>query len=168
MRSGVLLGATLALALTAASAPARAEEPIGCDKFKWPVTREQAALAAADKNSIAQGSVVAAGTAALVHLAPVDQAHFPLEPQRAPAAGSYAAVLKFTVPTAGVYTVSLSAGAWIDVIQEGAMLKPLAFSGARECPHIHKSLKFQLAPQEAILQISNAAEQEISVVVMPQ
>jgi len=66
------LGATLALALTAASAPARAEEPIGCDKFKWPIAREQAALAAADQNSIAQDGVLAAGTAALVHLAPVE------------------------------------------------------------------------------------------------
>ncbi len=168
MRSRVFFGATLTLALTVASAPTRAEEPVGCDKFKWPVIREQAALAAADKQSIAPDGVLAAGAAATVHLAPVEQAHFALEPQRAPSSGSNAAVLKFTAPAAGVYTVSLSAGAWIDVIQDGAALKPLAFSGARECPHIRKSLKFQMAPQEAVIQISNANEAEISVVVTPQ
>ncbi len=167
MQSQVLLGAAL-LALVVASSPTRAEEPVGCDKFKWPIVREQAALAAADKQSIAPESALAPGTAALVHLAPVEQAHFALEPQRTPAAASNAAVLKFTAPAAGVYTVSLSAGAWIDLIQDGAALKPLAFSGVRECPHIRKSLKFQLAPQEALIQISNVAEREISVVVMPQ
>jgi len=77
-------------------------------------------------------------------------------------------VLKFTVPNAGVYTVSLSAAAWIDVIQDGAILKPLAFSGAQDCPHIRKTLKYQLAPQGAVIQISNVAGSEISVVVMPQ
>ncbi len=168
MRSLVFLGATLAVALTASIAPARAEEPIGCDKFKWPIAREQAALATADRNSIAQDGVLASGTAALVHLAPIENIHFAQSPQRAPAPGAYGVVLKLPAPAAGVYTVSLSAGAWIDVIQNGATVKPLAFSGAQDCPHIHKTLKYQLAPQEAVIQISNAAQPEISVVVMPQ
>jgi hypothetical protein len=54
------------------------------------------------------------------------------------------------------------------VIQDGVALKPFAFRGARECPHLRKSLKFQLAPQETVIQVSNAAEWEISRVVPPQ
>ncbi len=148
--------------------PARAEEPSGCDKFKWPIAREQSALASPDKQLVEDGGAVAPGKAVIVHLAPVGKVHFAQEPQRAPAPDTAAAVLKLAAPQAGVYTISLSAGAWIDVIQDGAAQKPLAFSGARDCPNIHKSLKFQLSAEDATLQISNVAASEISLVVMPQ
>ena len=43
----LLLGATSALA---------AEEPSGCDKFKWPIERERAALTAPDRTKLTSGS----------------------------------------------------------------------------------------------------------------
>jgi hypothetical protein len=168
MQSPNIFPLALALALAAASGAARAEEAAGCDKFKWPIQREQAALAAPDRKTVAADGVLSAGPAVMVLLAPVETVHFTLAPDRAPAPKTFAAVLKLAAPPAGVYTVNLSAGAWIDVIQDGAVLKPLAFSGAKECPHIHKSLKYQLSQQETRIQISNSAESEISLVVLPQ
>ena len=156
------------LLVLAPSAPLRAEEPSGCDKFKWPIAREQAALAAQDKTRLAADSVLAAGAAASVPLAEVEQTHFVQQPQRAPAPGTFAAVLKLPAPPAGVYTVSLSAGAWIDVIQDGVLVAPLDFSGAKNCPNIRKSLKYRLSAQDTAIQISNAAAPEIALVILAQ
>jgi hypothetical protein len=168
MRSRKFFQLALALALLAAIGAASAEEPAGCDKFKWPIQQEQTALAASDRPTVAADGALAAGAAVMALLAPVETIHFALAPDRPPAPNSFAAVLKLAAPSAGVYTVSLSAGAWIDVIQDGVALKPTAYSGARECPHIRKSLKYQLAPKETVIQISNSAESEIALVVLPQ
>ena len=37
-----------------------AEEPSGCDKFKWPIDRERAALTAPNRAKLASGSEQAA------------------------------------------------------------------------------------------------------------
>ena len=49
-----------------------------------------------------------------------------------------------TAPKAGIYTVSLSAGGWIDLVQDGHSLKPKAFSGATDCDGIRKTMKYEL------------------------
>ena len=47
--------------LLLAAAPARAaEEPSGCDKFKWNIDRERAALSAPDRVKLASGGELAA------------------------------------------------------------------------------------------------------------
>jgi hypothetical protein len=69
-------------------------------------------------------------------------------PERAPKDGTFAgfASLK-TVAQAGVYTISLSVGAWVDVVQDGHFLKPVAFSGATDCDGIRKTMKYELSAQ---------------------
>lgn len=52
------------------------------------------------------------------------------------------------------------------MIQNGATLKPLAFSGARDCANIRKTLKFKPQPTKTTLQISNVAGPEIAIVVL--
>jgi hypothetical protein len=43
------------------AAPAwAAEEPSGCDKFKWPIERERAALTAPDRAKLVSGGQLAA------------------------------------------------------------------------------------------------------------
>jgi len=37
-----------------------AEEPSGCDKFKWPIERERAALTAPDRSKLASGGELTA------------------------------------------------------------------------------------------------------------
>src|ERR1700753_3703845 len=51
MRTALLIGFVL---LGTASAFA-AEEPSGCDKFKWPIERERAALTAPDRVKLSSG-----------------------------------------------------------------------------------------------------------------
>ncbi|VIO67049.1 hypothetical protein [Bradyrhizobium ivorense] len=153
------------------SAPAfAAEEPSGCDKFKWPIDHARAALTAPDRTRLASGSEQAAlpSTAITLALVAPADAKLPTPPERAPKEGTFAGFTRFkSAPKAGLYTISLSAGAWIDVVQDGHVLKPKAFSGATDCDGIRKTVKFELAASPFVLQVSGARENALSVVIQP-
>jgi hypothetical protein len=147
-----------------------AEEPSGCDKFKWPIDRERAALTAPDRAKLASGSEQAALPATgitLALVAPAD-AKLPTPPERAPKEGTFAGFTSFkTAPKAGLYTISLSAGAWVDVVQGGHFLKPKAFSGATDCGGIRKTMKYELSTSPFVLQVSGTKEDWISIAILP-
>jgi hypothetical protein len=165
----VLLGTTSAWTSTCTSTWA-AEEPSGCDKFKWPIEHERAALTAPDRVKLASGADVTAVPATgmtIVLLAPAD-AKLPTPPERAPKEGTFAGFANFkAAPKAGIYTVSLSAGAWIDVVQDGHALKPKGFSGATDCDGIRKTMKYQISAAPFVLQISGARDNAVSVAILP-
>jgi hypothetical protein len=161
----------IAALLLLGTAPAwAAEEPSGCDKFKWPIERERAALTAPDRAKLGSGTELAALPATgmtLALVAPAD-AKFPTPPERAPKDGTFAGFTSFkTAPKAGLYTISLSSGGWVDVVQDGHFLKPKAFSGATDCDGIRKTMKFELAASPFVLQISGTREDAISVAILP-
>jgi hypothetical protein len=160
----------VALTLLVAAPAIAAEEPSGCDKFKWNIDHARAALTAPDRAKLTSGSELAALPATGVTLsliAPAD-AKLPTPPERAPKEGTFAGFTKFpSVPKAGSYTVSLSTGAWIDLVQDGHFLKPTAFSGATDCEGIRKTVKFDLSASPFVIQISGARENSISLVVQP-
>src|SRR4029077_17833661 len=146
-----LLAALLLLGAVSARA---AEEPSGCDKFKWPIERERAALTAPDRAKLSSGNELAAVPSSgitLALVAPAD-AKLPNPPERAPKEGTFAGFTSVkTAPKAGLYTVSLSAGGWVDVVQDGHFLKPKAFSGATDCDGIRKIMKYQLSAAPFVL-----------------
>ena len=157
--------------LAAAAAPAwAAEEPSGCDKFKWAIDHERAVLNAPDRLKLASGSELAAMPSTGITLslvAPAD-ARLPSPPERAPKDGTMAGFANFRIaPKAGIYTISLSAGAWVDVVQDGRFLKPKAFSGATDCDGIRKTMKYELSAQPFVLQVSGAKENSISIAILP-
>jgi hypothetical protein len=160
----------MALTLLASTAARAAEEPSGCDKFKWPIERERAALTAPDRVKLASGSEVAAlpssgMTLALLTLA---EARLPKPPERAPKDGTYAGFANFKgAPKPGLYTISLSAGAWVDVIQDGHALKPKGFSGATDCDGIRKTMKYEMSASPFVLEISGAKDNALAVAILP-
>jgi hypothetical protein len=161
----------LAALLLLAAAPAwAADEPSGCDKFKWPIERERAALTAPDRPKLASGGEIAAlpstgMTLALV--APAD-AKLPTPPERAPKEGTFAGFTSFkTAPKAGLYTISLSAGGWVDVVQDGHFVKPKGFSGATDCDGIRKTMKYELSASPLVLQVSGTRDNSISIAILP-
>lgn len=165
MRSPFLV----ALLLTTAAPVLAAEEPSGCDKFKWPIEHERAALTAPDRVKLASGSEQAALPSAAITLAlvaPAD-AKLPTPPERAPKDGTFAGFTSIKSAKAGLYTISLSSGAWIDVVQDGNVLKPVAFSGATDCAGIRKSVKYELSAQPFVVQISGAKENSLSIAILP-
>jgi hypothetical protein len=159
----------LVLALLFGAVRAEAEEPHGCDKFAWDVSAAQALLADAVQPAEAGPLDRDSGTAFALALLPLADAKLELPPERTPKdPASFAGLVHFApAGEAGTYAVTLAAGAWIDVVQDGAYLKPLAFTGALDCPHVRKSVRFRIAPGPFTLQVSGAAEPTIDLVVGP-
>ena len=160
----------LVVAFLLVSSARAAEEPSGCDKFKWSIDHERAALTAPDRAKLASGSEVTAvpSTGMILSLRAPSEAKLPSPPERAPKEGTFAGFTSFkAAPKAGIYTISLSAGAWVDVVQDGHFLKPKGFSGATDCEGIRKTMKYELAATPFVLQVSGAKEDSISIAILP-
>jgi hypothetical protein len=160
----------IALLLLGAAPALAAEEPSGCDKFKWNIDHERAMLTAPDRVKLASGGELASlpATAITLGLRPPADAKLPSPPERAPKEGTFAGFTSVkTAPKAGLYTISLSAGGWVDVMQDGHFLKPKAFSGATDCDGIRKTMKYEMSASPLVLQVSGAKEDSISIAVLP-
>jgi len=160
----------VALLLLGAAPAWAAEEPSGCDKFKWPIEHERAALTAPDRAKLTSGNEIAALPSSgmtLALVAPTD-AKLPSPPERAPKEGTFAGFTSFkTAPKAGLYTISLSAGGWVDVVQDGHFVKPKGFSGATDCDGIRKTMKYELSASPFVLQVSGTRENAVSIAILP-
>ena len=166
MRTSLLV----ALALLGAAPAWAAEEPSGCDKFKWGIERERAALTAPDRLKLASGAELAAmpSQAVILALRSPAEAKLPTPPERAPKDGTFAGFASIkSAPKAGLYSISLSAGGWLDVVQDGHFLKPKAFSGATDCDGIRKTMKYELSASPFVLQVSGTKEDSVSIAVLP-
>ncbi|WP_137043089.1 hypothetical protein [Pseudolabrys sp. FHR47] len=147
--------------------PVRAQEPVGCDKFKWPLDRERALMA--NPIDIASGATIAEPGAAAyrIALAPQADAKLPAAPERAsrePAA--HAGFLRFAATSGpGTFRITLSANAWIDVIQSEKFVHAGEFSGVNGCDGLRKSVKFSLAAAPFTIQFSGATVQSLMVTV---
>jgi hypothetical protein len=147
-----------------------AEEPSGCDKFKWNIEHERAALTAPDRIKLLSGGELDAlsSTAVTLALRAPAEAKLPSPPERAPREGTFAGFATFkSPPKAGIYTVSLSAGGWVDVVQDRHFLKPKAFSGATDCEGIRKTMKYEIGASPFVLQISGTKEDSVSIAILP-
>jgi hypothetical protein len=166
MRNALLV----AFALLGAAPAFAAEEPSGCDKFKWPIEHERALLTAPDRVKLASGAELSAvpATGMTFTLVTPVEARLPTPPERAPKEGTFAGFASFkAAPKPGIYTISLSAGAWIDVVQDGHDLKPKGFSGATDCDGIRKTMKYEISASPFVLQISGARDNAVSVAILP-
>ena len=157
----IILTALFALAATGA---VRADD---CANFKWSVERERAWMAAGPAPVTATSAIALADKANRVTLVDIQAIKFAVPPERAPKIGTLAAALTFIVASPGVYDVGLSGEGWIDVVQNGAAVTSSDFSGQKNCPGLHKSVRFALAAGVATLQLSNVASETIDVAIAP-
>jgi hypothetical protein len=158
-----------AVALVAAPALAQAQEGSGCEGFKWPLDRERAALVRADKASLPNGGALPYDAAMTLELKPFSSAELPKAPERAPKSPSaFAGHFALAAPAKpGAYRITISSEGWVDVLDGGAYLHPIAFTGARDCEGARKSVKFDLPPRPLALQFSGVPRDQISVIVSP-
>ncbi len=161
-----LMAAALIAALPVLAA---ADEPSGCGAFKWPLDRERVALAGPGKPVIANGGALAYDVAATLKLAPLADAGLPHAPERAPkSAQSFAGHFTLAAPPKpGAYKMTIASQGWIDVLDNGAFLRPSAFSGAVGCEGARKSVKFDLPPRPVDIQLSGVKDGEIAAIVSP-
>ncbi len=160
-------GTALILLLTTAL---RAEEPKGCDAFKWSLKQEAAQLAAAGRQAApTDGSALTNATAYELKLSPLAEAKLPQPPEHKPKMDpSMAGFVRFAAPpVAGAYQIAISQAAWIDVVQDGRYVRPSAFSGATDCPGVRKSIRFDLAPKPFAVQISGTTASSVAMLVEP-
>ena len=159
----------IGLVACAMAGPCLAQEPVGCDKFKWPLDKERATLNGTDLPKVASGDHVTwpIPWATIVALAPFADAKLPTPPERAPKSPtSFAGFVQMAAPPrAGTYKITLSSEGWIDVVQDGHALKSTAFSGATGCEGVRKSVKFDLTAQPLTLELSGVPADSIKIAV---
>src|ERR1700729_1292532 len=94
----------IALMLLGAVPACAADEPSGCDKFKWNIDHERAALTAPDRIKLASGAELAAvpATGMTVSLTTPAEAKLPTPPERAPKEGTFAGFISVKGIKAGI------------------------------------------------------------------
>lgn len=158
---------TIALAVALGAAGAQAQEKNGCDLFKWSVARERGWFAG-ERKPAATGATIVAGEGYAVTLAPNETIAFRMPPERASKPGGFGAVLSLSsVDKPGLYEITLSDEAWLDVVQGEARVKSTDFSGQKDCPGARKSVRFDLKAGPATVQLSNAASAAINLAIAP-
>lgn len=127
-------------------------------------------MTAPDRVKLASGGDLAAlpTTGMTLALRTPTEAELPSPPERAPKDGTFAGFANIKAgPKAGLYTVSLSAAGWVDVIQDGHFLKPKAFSGATDRDGIRKTMKYELSAAPLVLQVSGTKDDSVSIAILP-
>ena len=163
-----LTAAVLITLLTSASAAAED----GCDKFAWPLAREQALFATADKPAVQVGQTLAAipKGAFTLHLRSGTEAAFAMPPERKPRSERwFGGMMRFSAPDKpGIYQVTLSDEAWIDVVQDGRYARSVGSTGRSDCPGLRKSVRLELAASPFVLQLSGVSSDVIVIAISPR
>jgi hypothetical protein len=156
-----------AAALIALHAPAFADD--GCGKFAWTLAREQALFAANDKTAVKAGDTlptIPKGAFVLTLQSGADAA-FAMPPERKPKAERwFGGMLRFpALAKPGIYQVTLSEEAWIDVVQDARYARSVGSTGRSDCPGLRKSVRFELGAAPFVLQLSGVTSEKTSVAI---
>ncbi len=65
----------------------------------------------------------------------------------------------------GIYQVTLSEEAWIDVVQDGRYARSVGSTGRSDCAGLRKSVRLDLGIAPFVLQISGVASDSIAVAI---
>ena len=159
-----------AVALAALLAPANAED--GCANFAWALAREQALFASADKPAVKAGETLAGvpKTAFTLHLQPGKQAAFAMPPERKPKTERwFGGAIRFpALDKPGIYQVTWSEEAWLDVVQDGRYARSVGSTGRSDCPGLRKSVRLELGAAPFVLQLSGVAAEQVVVAINPR
>ena len=157
------LGSACGVAPQHARAASRESE---CDEIAWPVSRDLDAFASKDLSKRPSGARLRQIDRAVeLSLKSSDQIELFMRPAVALDGRRYSgAVTFFGVPRPGLYQVTLSEPAEVEVFENGMRLKPLESARAQNCPGVAQSARYQLAPGDLVLvEIINAPQSTIKV-----
>ena len=68
----------------------------------------------------------------------------------------------------GIYQVTLSEEAWIDVVQDGRYARSVGSTGRSDCPGLRKSVRLELGAAPFVLQLSGVAAEQVVVAINPR
>lgn len=156
-----LLGATLCASSALAD----------CSGFKWPLDTELGWLAASGDVALKSGDELAdvPAKAISLKLQPAKSVTMPVTAGVKPQAVSADAFSGwFTIPAGvkpGLYQVSLSSNGWIDIAQDGALVRSKGFTGRQECEAIHKSVRYEIGSGPVTVQITGAPVETVRLTI---
>lgn len=158
-----------AAVLIASLGPAAAED--GCEKFAWSVARDRTAFTATDKTTATAGETLTSlpAGALTIRLQPGAQANFEMPPERKPRIETWhgGMVRLPALAKPGIYQITLSDDAWIDVIQNGRYARSVGSTGRSDCPGVRKSVRLDLDASPVVLQVSGVAPDTIAMTIGP-
>jgi hypothetical protein len=160
---GVLATLAVGLAVTGALGQAAAED--GCGRFDWPVDREQELFADGLMADVESKSALPRDGVFSLRLQPVAQVIYLVPPERARDDGM-GGVVTLEWISAGRWQITVSADAWIDVVQDDRRLVPLATTARLDCPGIRQSIQFQVEGVPLTLQFGGASVQRLNIAVL--
>lgn len=113
-----------------------------------------------------KGAVIAIGTRTHLSLADSDQVKFAQQPEKTEPAGTgYSGMASFNVPKDGTYRIAAVNGLWIDVAQNGALIKSIAHGHGPDCKG--KAVDFPLKAGAATLQLSGGRDAAADILIAP-
>jgi len=163
---------TCSVALIVAPCASFADDQ-SCIGFNWPVDTEVGWMSAADADTVQSGATIAAAPAKAVVLTlkPSKSETLPVMSgvkKQAVGGDSFSGWFKIgNIEKAGLYQVSLSRDGWIDVAQNGKLTDSTGFTGRRECAVLRKSVRYELATGETLIQIVGSPTETIKVTIKP-
>jgi hypothetical protein len=110
-------------------------------------------------------SSIRVGIKAVLALKPAAKVRFEPALARPPKSDAFGGVFPFDVTSAGRYRVALSTDAWVDMVRRGERLKSVDHAHGPDCSGIAKIVAFDLQPGRYGLQLSEAKEATIGVMV---
>lgn len=160
--TALALIAPVAFALSGASDALAAAS--GCDAGKWPLSATQARFAGTLPALASGEALPALGAPVLVNLAAQSDVAFAHAPGRAAKAKpAYAAIIKLGAEPAATYQITVSGGAWVDLVENGELVKQSGYVRSKDCPGVDKSIRFTTDGGPLTLQISGAYDRTIKV-----
>ena len=93
-----------------------------------------------------------------------------MPPERKPKAERwFGGAIKLAAPDKpGIYQVTLSEDAWLDLVQDGRYARTVGHSGRGDCPGLRKSVRLELTATPFALQVSGVTADKIFVTIGPR
>jgi hypothetical protein len=156
----------LATTLAGTAVPTHAETD-GCALFDWPLAIERQWLSGADLPSVASGSSMPAfpNSGIALKLLPAQDVKYPADPEKPATSGWGGFVILPSPAKAGLYQITLSDNAWVDIIQGDVRLASQAHTGRRDCTAMRKSVRFKLDSAPVTIQLSGAMNNTLNIAV---
>ncbi|CCB67197.1 MULTISPECIES: hypothetical protein [unclassified Hyphomicrobium] len=142
-----------------------------CTGFKWSVATELSWVAAPDAEAVETGGKIVSipDKAIELTLEPSPSVKLPATPgikKQAIAKNSFSGWFSIAdVGKPGLYQITIPSHAWIDVVQNDALVSTVAFSGDKNCKSLRKSVQYDLGAGPAIIQISGAPDKSMKLTI---
>jgi len=125
----------------------------------------KAGLDAAGSAAGLNAAALTPGKAVTVNLHHTREVQYITQPEKPGGSVAYGGLLMLDIKTPGTYQINLSAGAWIDLLKDGAAVMSGAHAPGPACSGIRKTVQFPLRTGRYVIQLSANGDPTIAVMV---